>query len=188
MIPRYLYISVEVFFYTVSIRNWRKKYHMLPPGESVRTQVTPPPLINNNIRAGCFGAGYFFLFSSQPNRHRSDHQIASDSQLPDNVAGIDDVSFGQSAGCFAMVGGVGGGVKGGAQQLFTSPVPLHSPTWYSCINSLFPLAFPPLGGTMCSLVSQAHPVKSAASSTARPQSCFSHARLGLRICITLGSL
>lgn len=64
MIPRYLYISVEVFFYTVSIRNWRKKYHMLPPGESVRTQVTPPPLINNNIRAGCFGLFFFFFFNS----------------------------------------------------------------------------------------------------------------------------
>lgn len=34
-----------------------------------------------------------------------------------------------------------GGAKCGAQQLFASaaaPVPLHSPTWYSCINSLFP--------------------------------------------------
>lgn len=137
-----------------------------------------------------FGFFFFFWFFSHPILHKSDHQIASDSQLPDNVAETDDVSSGQSAGCCVRWGGVGGGVKGGAQQLFTSaaaPVPLHSPTWYSCINSLF-LAFPPLGETMCSLVSQAHPVKSAASSTARPQSCFSHARFGLRTRITLGSV
>lgn len=44
------------------------------------------------------------------------------------------------------------------------------------------------GETMPSLVLQTHPVKSAASLTTNPQSCFSHAHLASSICVTVSSI
>lgn len=58
----------------------------------------------------------FICFSSCLKLYKSDYQIASESQFPDNVAENDDVNSVQS-GC-ARVGG--GGTKGDMQQLFTS--------------------------------------------------------------------
>lgn len=57
----------------------------------------------------------FICSSLYLNLYKSDHQIASESQLPDNAAENDDVNSVQS-GC-SCVGG--GGAKGDMQQLFT---------------------------------------------------------------------
>lgn len=68
----------------------------------------------------------------------------------------------------------------------TNSSALHSLTWYSCKNSL-PLRLSQGGETMPSLVLQSHPVKSAASSTANFQSCFSHVHLATSTCKTVNS-
>lgn len=57
----------------------------------------------------------FICFSSYLNLSKSDHQVASDSQLPDNVAENDDVNSVQSG--WTCVGG--GGPKSDMQQLLT---------------------------------------------------------------------
>lgn len=101
-----------------------------------RKQSFPPNYSLKQHQEWCIQMRLFICFSSYLNLYKSDHQIASESQLPDNVAENDDVNSVQS-GC-SCVGG--GGTKGDMQQLFTSLPPtvlLHSPTWYSCINSSF---------------------------------------------------
>lgn len=58
----------------------------------------------------------FICFCSHLNLYKSDHRIASETQLPDNVAEKGDLNSVQS-GC-SCVGG--GGAKGDMQQLFTA--------------------------------------------------------------------
>lgn len=93
----------------------------------------------------------------------------------------------------AVGGGTGGRRdKRNLQQLFAMTAAngsaLHSSTWYSCKNSFLSLALSQVGETMPPLVLQAHPVKSAASSTAQSQSCFSHAHLASNICMAVSSI
>lgn len=119
--------------------------------------------------------------------------VASDSQLPANMAQAksDDVSVAQSQpsphpSCRRRNGRqrVGGRDD---KRIYHSCLQWLRPTVLHCMPELgihvkiAPFLWLPslVGETKACLVLQMHPVKSAASSTAQPKSCFAHAHLAL---------
>lgn len=100
-----------------------------------RKQSFPPTYSKNNMSE--IQMRLFICFSSYLNLDQSDHQIASEYQLPDNVAENDDVNSVQS-GCSCAGRGAGlRAICNSCRQRLPPTVLLHSSTWYSCINRPF---------------------------------------------------